>query len=101
MFGNLVREYAVLNVLSETAQNVLANLITIVLGLTVAGYMTDDKFVRTDTLVILALGLETFVFDTERWGDVCKTAETFPAERRLADIPMITAAPISSLLKNR
>ena len=37
MFGNLLRECGVLNVLSETAQNVLANLITIVLGLTVAG----------------------------------------------------------------
>ena len=46
-----------LNALSETAQNVLANLITIVLGLTVAGQMTADKFVRPDTLLILALGL--------------------------------------------
>ena len=40
MFGNLLRECGVLNALSETAQNVLANLITIVLGLTVAGQMT-------------------------------------------------------------
>ncbi len=57
MFGNLLRECGVLNALSETAQNVLANLITIVLGLTVAGQMTADKFVRPDTLLILALGL--------------------------------------------
>lgn len=64
MFGNLLRECGVLNVLSETAQNVLANLITIVLGLTVAGQMTADKFVRPDTLLILALGLVAFVFDT-------------------------------------
>ena len=49
MFGNLLRECGVLNALSETAQNVLANLITIVLGLTVAGQMTADKFVQPDT----------------------------------------------------
>ena len=58
MFGNLLRECGVLNSLSETAQSVLANLITIVLGLTVAGQMTADQFVRPDTLLILALGLE-------------------------------------------
>ena len=63
MFGNLLRECGVLNALSETAQNVLANLITLVLGLTVAGQMTADKFVRPDTLLILALGLVAFVFD--------------------------------------
>ena len=45
MFGNLLRECGVLNSLSETAQNVLANLITLLLGLTVAGQMTADKFV--------------------------------------------------------
>ena len=64
MFGNLLRECGVLNSLSETAQNVLANLITLLLGLTVAGQMTADKFVRPDTLLILALGLVAFVFDT-------------------------------------
>ena len=62
MFGNLLRECGVLNALSETAQNVLANLITILLGLTVAGQMTADKFVRPDTLLILALGLVAFLF---------------------------------------
>ena len=53
-----------LNALSETAQNVLANLITIVLGLTVSAQMTAEQFVRPDTLLILALGLVAFVFDT-------------------------------------
>ena len=52
MFGNLLRECGVLNALSETAQNILANLITIVLGLTVAGQMTADKFVRPDTCLL-------------------------------------------------
>ena len=48
MFGNLLRECGVLNSLSETAQNALANLITILLGMTVASQMTADKFVRPD-----------------------------------------------------
>ena len=64
MFGNLLRECGVLNSLSETAQNALANLITILLGMTVASQMTADKFVRPDTILILALGLFAFVFDT-------------------------------------
>ena len=76
MFGNLLRECGVLNALSETAQNVLANLITILLGLTVAGQMTADKFVRPDTLLILALGLVAFVFDTA--GGVLPASRPFP-----------------------
>jgi oxaloacetate decarboxylase beta subunit len=47
MFGNLIRESGVLGSLSETAQNVLANLITLLLGITIAASMQADKFVRT------------------------------------------------------
>ena len=64
MFGNLIRECGVLNSLSETAQNVLANLITIFLGITIASRMTATEFLRLDTLLILALGLFAFIFDT-------------------------------------
>ena len=46
MFGNLLRECGVLNSLSETAQNVLANLITIVLGITVATQMRAASCTR-------------------------------------------------------
>ena len=95
MFGNLLRECGVLNVLSETAQNVLANLITIVLGLTVAGQMTADKFVRPDTLLILALGLVAFVFDTAGGVLFAKLLNLFlPEGKRLN--PMIGAAGISA-----
>lgn len=82
MFGNLLRECGVLNALSETAQNVLANLITIVLGLTVAGQMTADKFVRPDTLLILALGLVAFVFDTAGGVFFAKLLNLFLPEAR-------------------
>ena len=95
MFGNLLRECGVLNSLSETAQNVLANLITIVLGLAVAGQMTADKFVRPDTLLILALGLVAFVFDTVGGVLFAKLLNLFlPAEKKLN--PMIGAAGISA-----
>ena len=99
MFGNLLRECGVLNSLSETAQNVLANLITIVLGLTVAGQMTADKFVRPDTLLILALGLVAFVFDTVGGVLFAKLLNLFlPAEKKLN--PMNGAAGISAFPKS-
>ena len=64
MFGNLIRECGVLDSLSETAQKVLANLITIFLGITIAFQMSADKFLQPSTLLILALGLVAFIFDT-------------------------------------
>jgi len=64
MFGNLLRECGVLNSLSDTAQNALVNLITLLLGLTIAFSMTADAFVTLDTLLIMGLGLVAFVFDT-------------------------------------
>ena len=91
MFGNLLRECGVLNALSETAQNMLANLITIVLGLTVAGQMTADKFVR----LILALGLVAFVFDTAGGVLFAKLLNLFRPEGKKLN-PMIGAAGISA-----
>ena len=95
MFGNLIRECGVLNSLSETAQTVLANLITIVLGLTVAGQMTADQFVRPDTLLILALGLVAFVMDTAGGVLFAKLLNLFlPADKKVN--PIIGAAGISA-----
>ena len=64
MFGNLLRECGVLNSLSETAQNVLANLITIFLGITIATKMQADQFLTFGTLLVIGMGLFAFVFDT-------------------------------------
>ena len=64
MFGNLIRECGVLNSLSETAQKVLANLITLLLGITIAARMQAEAFLNPQTLLILALGLIAFIFDT-------------------------------------
>ena len=94
MFGNLLRECGVLNSLSETAQNVLANLITLLLGLTVAGQMTADKFVRPDTLLIMALGLVAFIFDTAGGVLFAKLVNLFLPEGKKLN-PMIGAFAMS------
>ncbi|MGQ9855927.1 MAG: sodium ion-translocating decarboxylase subunit beta [Fervidobacterium sp.] len=64
MFGNLLRECGVLNSIAKSAQNELANIATIFLGLSIGSTMTADKFLRPQTLYILLLGLVAFVFDT-------------------------------------
>ena len=64
MFGNLIRECGVLDSISETAQKVLANLITIFLGITIAFNMTAGQFINPETLLIMGLGLVAFIVDT-------------------------------------
>ena len=93
MFGNLIRECGVLNSLSETAQNTMANLITIFLGITIASQMKAADFLRTDTLLIIGLGLVAFVFDTIGGILVAKVMNLFSKEKIN---PMIGAAGISA-----
>ena len=93
MFGNLLRECGVLNSLSETAQNVLANLITIFLGLTIATQMQAEKFLDPNTLLILGLGLFAFVFDTVGGVLFAKFLNLFLKNKVN---PMIGAAGISA-----
>ena len=93
MFGNLIRECGVLDSLSETAQKVLANLITIFLGITIASQMKAGDFLRMDTLVIIGLGLVAFIFDTVGGILVAKMMNLFSKEKIN---PMIGAAGISA-----
>ena len=93
MFGNLIRECGVLNTLSETAQNVLANLITILLGITIASRMTAAEFLRPETLLILGVGLVAFVADTVGGILLAKGMNLFLKEKIN---PMIGAAGISA-----
>lgn len=64
MLGNLMRESGVVDRLSETAQKELVNITTILLGVSISATMTADKFLAPATLMILAMGLFAFVFDT-------------------------------------
>ena len=93
MFGNLMRECGVLNSLSETAQKVLANLITIFLGITIATQMKYDVFLKPDTLLIIGLGLVAFIFDTAGGVLFAKFLNLFLKEKIN---PMIGAAGISA-----
>ncbi len=95
MFGNLIRECGVLDSLSETAQKVLANLITILLGITVAMNMSADKFLTPETLLILGLGLVAFIFDTAGGVLFAKFLNLFLPEGKKFN-PMIGAAGISA-----
>ena len=93
MFGNLIRECGVLDSLSNTAQNVLANLITIFLGISIASQMKAESFLQVDTLIIIGLGLVAFVFDTFGGIMVAKLMNLFSKEKIN---PMIGAAGISA-----
>ncbi len=93
MFGNLIRECGVLNSLSETAQKVLANLVTIFLGITIASQMRAEQFLKPDTLLILGLGLVAFVFDTAGGVLFAKFLNLF-LKKKIN--PMIGAAGISA-----
>ena len=93
MFGNLLRECGVLKTMSETAQNELANLITLLLGITISFSMRADAFVNVDTIMIMAIGLLAFVFDTIGGVVFAKIVNLF---RKKKLNPMIGAAGISA-----
>ncbi len=93
MFGNLIRECGVLNSLSETAQKVLANLVTIFLGISIATQMQAEHFLQPATLLILGLGLIAFIFDTAGGVLFAKFLNLFLKNKIN---PMIGAAGISA-----
>lgn len=95
MFGNLIRECGVLDSLSETAQKVLANLITLFLGITIATKMQADLFLTKETLMIIGLGLVAFVFDTAGGVIFAKILNLFLRGDKKIN-PMIGAAGISA-----
>ena len=95
MFGNLLRECGVLDSLSETAQKVLSNLVTILLGITIATKMQAEYFLTTDTLIIIALGLVAFIFDTAGGVIIAKLINLFLPHGKKIN-PMIGAAGISA-----
>lgn len=93
MFGNLIRECGVLDSLSETAQKTLANLVTLLLGLTIAARMQAEAFLNLKTLLIIGLGLIAFIFDTAGGVLFAKVLNLFFKEKIN---PMIGAAGISA-----
>ncbi len=93
MFGNLLREAGVVNRLFHAAQNELSNIVTLLLGITIGATMYYESFLSVQTLVILALGLVAFVFDTVGGVLFAKLINLFAKEKVN---PMIGAAGISA-----
>lgn len=93
MFGNLIRESGVLERLSRAAQNELANLVTLLLGITIGSTMSAETFITLDTGIILLLGLVAFIFDTAGGVLFAKFLNLFVKNKYN---PMIGAAGISA-----
>ncbi|SDY93956.1 oxaloacetate decarboxylase, beta subunit [Proteiniborus ethanoligenes] len=93
MFGNLIRESGVLERLSQSAQNELANLVTLLLGITIGSTMFAEEFLRLETLMILGLGLFAFIFDTAGGVLFAKFLNLFVKKKYN---PMVGAAGISA-----
>ncbi|NBI09829.1 sodium ion-translocating decarboxylase subunit beta [Colidextribacter sp. OB.20] len=94
MFGNLIRECGVLSTLSHTAQNDLANLITLLLGITISFSMQAERFVQWQTLMIMGLGLVAFVLDSVVGVLFVKVLNLFTPGNKIN--PMVGAAGISA-----
>ncbi|HHU54124.1 MAG TPA: sodium ion-translocating decarboxylase subunit beta [Clostridiaceae bacterium] len=93
MFGNLLRESLVVNSLSETAQKELANIVTLLMGVTIGSTMVAERFVALETILILFIGLLAFVFDTVGGVLLAKIINIFLKEKLN---PMIGACGISA-----
>ncbi len=93
MFGNLLRECGVLNSLSKTASDMLASLVTLLLGITISFSMKAEDFVSLSTLLIMGIGLLAFVFDTIGGVLFVKFLNLFSRKKIN---PMVGAAGISA-----
>lgn len=93
MFGNLLRECGVTERLSKSAQNELASIVTILLGITIGSTMRAESFLNSQTLLIIAMGLVAFVFDTAGGVIFAKFLNLFSKNKIN---PMVGAAGISA-----
>jgi sodium ion-translocating decarboxylase beta subunit len=95
MFGNLIRECGVVERLSQTAQNELANIVTLLLGITIGATMKADAFLSFGTILIMVMGLVAFVFDTAGGVLFAKFINLFLPKGKKIN-PMIGACGISA-----
>lgn len=95
MFGNLARECGVVNRLSNTMENALINIVTIFLGLSVGSKMQADKFLKLETLGILALGLVAFSIGTAAGVLLAKLMNKLSKHHPVN--PLIGAAGVSAV----
>lgn len=93
-FGNLMKESGVVTRLSDTAQNALINIVTILLGLAVGSKLSADQFLVMSTLGILLLGMVAFSIGTAAGVLMAKLMNVFSSEKIN---PLIGAAGVSAV----
>ena len=94
MLGNLFRESGLTNRLSDTAQNNLCNIVTILLGTAVGASATAENFLRPETLMIMLLGVVAFSFGTAGGVLLAKFMNLFLKEKIN---PLIGSAGVSAV----
>ena len=94
MLGNFIRESGVCERLNKAAQNEIINITTIFLGTSVGITMTGDRFIRVDTLSILALGVVAFGFSTAAGVIIAKFMNLFLKDKIN---PLIGSAGVSAV----
>ncbi|TNH22917.1 sodium ion-translocating decarboxylase subunit beta, partial [Testudinibacter sp. TR-2022] len=94
-FGNLMRVSGVVERLSETTQNTLINIVTIILGLSVGAKLVADKFLQPQTLGILLLGMVAFAIGTASGVIMAKLLNRFSKNNPIN--PLIGAAGVSAV----
>ncbi|WP_417567880.1 sodium ion-translocating decarboxylase subunit beta [Marinobacter sp.] len=102
-FGNLMRECGVVERLNDTAQNALINIMTIFLGLSVGSKLMADKFLDTQTLGILALGICAFGVGTACGVLMAKLMNKFTKEQinPLIGSAGVSAVPMAARVSNK
>jgi len=94
MLGNLFRVAGVVDRLSEAAQNAIVNTVTIFLGVAVGASASAERFLQTDTLQILLLGVLAFAFGTATGLILAKIMNYFTGTKIN---PLIGAAGVSAV----
>lgn len=102
-FGNLMRQCGVVERLSDTAQNALINIVTIFLGLSVGSKLMADKFLQTETIGILALGIIAFCIGTAAGIIMAKLLNRFTSEQvnPLIGSAGVSAVPMAARVSNK
>ena len=95
MFGNLAKECNVVSRLSDTMQNALMNIVTILLGLCVGSKLAAEVFLTPKTLGILVLGLLAFAVGTASGVILAKIMNKLSPNNPVN--PLIGAAGVSAV----
>ncbi len=102
-FGNLMKECGVVTRLSDTAQNSLINIVTILLGLSVGSKLVADEFLVASTLGILLLGIVAFSIGTATGVLMAKLMNVFSKHQinPLIGAAGVSAVPMAARVANR